>query len=113
MICPNCNTEATMTTLARLMVDTDERSKNFSAWLRCQKCGACYYGATEEYWFDDDFIFSLYEVQEVAGWEKTLADALRCPQKDDPNCQCTAHTHPSERKGKLIRWQPTYYLDYK
>jgi hypothetical protein len=112
MICPNCNTEASITTFACLMVDMDARSKNFLAWQRCQKCGACYYGETEEYWFDDDFIFSLYKA-EPANWEKTLADALNCPQKDNPDCQCTAHKHPEERNGKLIHWQPTYYLDYK
>ncbi len=112
MICPNCKTEGSVTMFARIMIDSDERSRNYSSWLRCQQCGSCYYGATEEYYFDDDFIFSLYQAENPF-WERTLNEALRCPRKDDDDCQCVAHTHPSEKNGKLISYTPTYYLDYK
>jgi hypothetical protein len=103
---------STVQNLARLMTDMDERSKTFSAWLRCQNCGACYYGETEEYWFDDDFVFSLYQA-EADFWEASVAEALRCPQQNNPECNCTAHRNPAEKRGKLTRLTHTYYNDSK
>jgi hypothetical protein len=90
------------------MVDSDGRSREYRAWLRCQKCRACYYGTSEEYFFDDDFIFSLYAA-ETAGWERSLERALKCPHAQDDECACAAHKTPAEGVGKLLRYTPTFY----
>lgn len=108
MICPTCQAEGSVTTFARMMIDTDGRSRDYRAWLRCGRCRTCYFGRSEEYFFDDDFVFSLYGA-EAAGWELSLARALECPRKEDPDCKCAAHTNPPEGMGTLISYTPTYY----
>ena len=109
MICPNCKTEGSVTTLARLMVDSGVRNRNYEAWLRCQQCSTPYYGETEEYFFDDDFVFNLYEADAKA-WEETLGPAMKCPRPEDDACQCAGHKPTiSKGQGKLLVNTPVFY----